>query len=105
MSYFRSLAKGSGCYEQLKVVDDMNDSGSLELKPLDGMNNLGVWMIWTILGHETMNIKCYEQHRVIVDMNDSRSWGQGSRCYEQLKVVDDMNDFRSWAKGSRCYSS
>ena len=68
-----------------------------ELKPLDGMNKLGVWMIWTILGRETMALKCYEQHKPIVDMNEFGSWAQGSRCYEQLRVVDDMNDFRSWA--------
>ena len=45
MSYFGSLAQGFGCYEQLKVVDDMNGLGSREPRPLDGMNNLGVWMI------------------------------------------------------------
>ena len=45
MSYFGSLAQGFGCYEQLKVVDDMNDLGSHELKPLDGMNSSGMWMI------------------------------------------------------------
>ena len=47
-------------YEQLKVVDDMNDSGFLELRPLEGMNNSRVWMIWTILGYETVALKCYE---------------------------------------------
>ena len=45
ISYSGSLAQGSECYEQLKVVDDMNDSGSRALKPLDGMINSGVWMI------------------------------------------------------------
>ena len=45
MSYSGSLAQSFGCHEQLKVEDDMNDLGSLELGPLDGMNNLGVWMI------------------------------------------------------------
>ena len=39
MRYFRSLAQGSRCYEQLKVVDDLNDLGSCELRPLDGMYN------------------------------------------------------------------
>ena len=52
MSYYRSWAQGSGWYEQLKVVNDMNDLGSRELKPLDVMNNSGLWMIWKILGHE-----------------------------------------------------
>ena len=45
-------AQGSRCYDQLKVVDDMNDSGSHEVRPLDAMNNLGLQVIWTILGHE-----------------------------------------------------
>ena len=49
-------AQGSRFYEQLKVVDDMNNSWSYELKPLDAMNNLGLR----------------------VEMNDSRSWAKGS---------------------------
>ena len=38
-------ALGSRCYDKLKVVDDMNDSRSRELKPLDDMNNLGLQVI------------------------------------------------------------
>ena len=45
MSYFGSLAQGFGCYEQLKVVDDMNDSRFRELSPLVAMNSLGLRMI------------------------------------------------------------
>ena len=97
MSYCGLLAQGFQCDDQLKVVDHMNYLGSHELKPLDGMNKSGVWMIWTILGRETMALKCYEQHRLIVDMNDSGSWAQGSRCYEQLRAMDDMNGFKLWA--------
>ena len=97
MSYYGLLAKGFECDDQLKVVDDMNDSGSHELKPLDGMNKSRVWMIWTILSRETMALKCYEQHKPIIDMNEFGSWAQGSRCYEQLKAMDDMNGFRLWA--------
>ena len=52
MSYYGLLAKGFECDDQLKVVDDMNDSGSHELKPLDTMNCLGMWIIWMILRHE-----------------------------------------------------
>ena len=33
-------------------MDDVNDSGSHELKPLDTMNYSGLWMIWIILRHE-----------------------------------------------------
>ena len=66
--------QGSRCYEQFRVVDDMNDLGSHEVRYLDAMSNLGLRVIWTILGR-----------------------GEGSKCYEQLRVVDDMNDLRSWA--------
>ena len=38
MSYYGLLAQGSRCYELLKFIDDVNDSGSHELKPLDAMN-------------------------------------------------------------------
>ena len=78
-------------------MDDTNDSGSHELRPLDGMNNSGVRMIWMILGHETKALKCYEQHRLIVDINDSKSWAQDFRCYEQLRVVDDKKYLKLWA--------
>ena len=78
-------------------MDDMGNSGSYELRPLDDINNIALWMIWMILGHETMALKFYEQHKIIVNMNHFELWAQGSRCYEQLRVVDDFNDFRSWA--------
>ena len=30
----------------------MNDSGSHEIKPLDSMDNSGLWMTWMTLGHK-----------------------------------------------------
>ena len=33
------------CYEQIIIVDDMNDSGSRDLRPLDAMNNSRLSMI------------------------------------------------------------
>ena len=45
-------AQGSRCYEKLKVVDDMNNLDSHKLRPLDAMNNLGLRVIWTVIGHE-----------------------------------------------------
>ena len=42
----------------------MNDLGSRELRLLDTMNNLVLWMICTILCHKLM---------VVDDMNDSGS--------------------------------
>ena len=47
-----SWAQGSRSSEQLRVVDDMNDLGSYELKPLVAMNRWGLWMLWAILHHE-----------------------------------------------------
>ena len=54
-------------YEQLKVVDDKNDSK-----------------------------KWAEHLKVVVDMKDSGLWAQGSRSYEQLRVVHDINDLGSY---------
>ena len=45
MSYSKSGAQGSKCYEQLNVVYDMNDPISPELKALDAMKSLVLWMI------------------------------------------------------------
>ena len=68
-----SQAQGSRSYEQLKVLDYMNDLGSHELSPLDFMN-------WSELGKY---------------MNDFVSWAKSFRCYELLNVVDDMKDSQS----------
>ena len=101
MSYFESWAQGFGCYEQLRVMNDMNNSGSLELRPLDALNNSGLWMTWATQGHELRILWAkssiiYELLKPLVHMNDSRSWAQGSRwCYEQLKVMDEMNELWS----------
>ena len=98
-SYSRSWAKGYGCYEQLSIMDDMNDSRSCEVKPIDAKYNSKLWMIWICVLREL---------KVMDDMNDSRLWvqscewyerlrilwAQASRCYEQLRVEDNMND--SW---------
>ena len=47
MSYSESWTQGSAYYEQLTIVDDMNDSGSHELRTLNSMNNSGYgWYEW-----------------------------------------------------------
>ena len=66
-------AQGSRYYEQLRFVDDMNNLGSCELRPLDSMNSLGLWMTWTTLGHEHKALDAFnnlgygwrEWHRVV----------------------------------------
>ena len=44
-------------------MDDMNELGSHELKPLDAMSRSRLWLIRMILHHEL---------KVMDDMNDSR---------------------------------
>ena len=46
-------------------MDDMKDSGSFELRPLDAMNSLLVWMIQMTL--------CYEL-KSLDAMNKSKLW-------------------------------
>ena len=40
MKYSKSCVEGFRNYEEHRIVDDMNDSGSCKLKPLDAMNEL-----------------------------------------------------------------
>ena len=54
MDDFVSWAQDPRCYEHLIIVDDINDAGSRDLRPLDSMNNLGLRIIWMILGCEPM---------------------------------------------------
>ena len=56
MKDFKSCALGSRCYEQLRVVNDMNYSGSRDLRPLDAMNNSRLRMISMILIREPMDL-------------------------------------------------
>ena len=42
MSYSRSCDYDSRCFKQLKVMDDMDDSRSRELKRLNAMKNLAL---------------------------------------------------------------
>ena len=108
MCHFGSWAQDYGCFEQLSIMNDMNDFISRDLRPLDAMRSLRLWMTWMIMYHElrvvdNMNdselwahdLRYYEQLKAMVDMNDFGSWAHASGCYEQLKVVDDMNNSRS----------
>ena len=85
-------------YDHLRFVDNMNDSGSLELKPLNAMNNFWMWMIWMILRHELWS-------RVMDDMNNSSSWAHASRYYEQLKVVIYLKEYGLWAQALNALNS
>ena len=67
--YMLWIAQDYRCYEQLKVVDEMNKSRS-----------------WAQAS------KWYDHFKVVVDLNDSRWWAERSRCYEWLKVLVGIND-------------
>ena len=56
--------EGYECYEQLCIMNDMNNSRSHEVKPLDAKYNSKLWMILIYLLHEL---------RVVDDMNISGS--------------------------------
>ena len=83
MNDSKSWAQGFKYYEQLKVMDDMNNSGSCELRPLDAMNNLR--MIWTILGHEHMSLNV---------MNNSRLSMIWTTLGGEVRALDAMNNSR-----------
>ena len=94
LNNFESWAQGSRCYEQLIVVDDMNDSVSYDFRPSEAVNHLGLWMLITILHHA---------RKPLYAMNNPRLWAQGFRFYELLMVMVDKKKFRSWAQGFKFY--
>ena len=81
---FGSWAQRSRCYEQRKVMDDMNDMNDFghELRALDVMKNSGLWMTWMTLGW-AQRLRCFEQHKVVDDKNNYRS--------RELRPLDSMN--------------
>ena len=56
MKDFESCAKGSRCYEQLRVLDDMNESRSSYLMALNAINNSRSRITRMILGYEPMTL-------------------------------------------------
>ena len=98
MCHSRSRAQGYGCFEQLSIVNDMNDLISSKLRPLDALSSLGLWMIWMILRHEL---------RVLDVMNDwvMSSWlkilwtAQGCGWHEWLRVMS-LRLWMLWAAQS-----
>ena len=109
MSYSLLQAQRFGCYDQLKVVDDKNDSGSRELRPLDSMTSSGLWMTWMILGHETMALKAMNclglwmtsmtlghELKALDAMNKSGLWLTWTTLGRELKVLDVLNNLGLW---------
>ena len=64
-------------------MDDMNDSRSLELRPLDAMNRSWLWMIRTILLHELKPLDA---------MNSSGLWMTRITLGRELRALDAMNN-------------
>ena len=64
-------------------MDDMNDSGSPDLKPLDAMNNLCMLTTLTTLGHELRSLE---------SMNSSMLWMIHMIMGHELKNLDAMNN-------------
>ena len=87
MNDSKSWAEGSRCYEQLKVMDDMNILGSYEMRPLDAMNNLGIRMIWMILGHKPMSLNV---------MNNLGLWMIRTTLGRELWALDAMKNLVLW---------
>ena len=56
MNDFGSCVQGYKSNEQLRAMDDMNNSGCCELKPQDAINNSWLRMILLILGCEPMTL-------------------------------------------------
>ena len=71
-----SWTQGPICYEQLNIVDDMNESGC-ELRALDFMKSSGPQKILMTEGHELWALD---------DMNGSESWAQGYEWHEWIWV-------------------
>ena len=77
-------------------MDDMNNSGCCEIRPLDAMNHSRFRILWKKSASWTQASKCYEKVRAMDDIKDFGLWTRGSRRNEQLRVMDDMNDSRSY---------
>ena len=66
-------------------MDDKNNSGSHELKPLNVINSLGLLMTWATLGREL---------RALDSMNNLGLWMKWITSAHELKALNTMNN--SW---------
>ena len=74
------LSQVSRCYKQVKIVDDMNDSGSHEIKPLNAMNRSRLWK--------------HERLQVVSSMNSLRLWMTWTPQDLELWDLDVKNNSR-----------
>ena len=103
------ITHGSRFYEQIRVMDHMNDLGSREFKPLDAMNSSGLWKTWTTPGREIMALDAMNHYRLwmtwtnqarkikALDVrNSSRLWMTWTTLDRELKALDAMNSSKLW---------
>ena len=83
MKDFGLWSLGSKSNEQLKVIDDLNDSGSHQFKPLDVVNHLGLWMTLTTLGREFSTLDT---------MNTLGLWLTWTTLGHKLRALDAMKN-------------
>ena len=119
---FRNLGSSTEGFrwcDDVRVMDDMNNLRSYELRPLDTMNNSRLWMIWTILHHtlkqlDAMNnlglwmtwMTLGHKLRALNAMNNSRVWMRWATPSHELITLDAMKSLGlliTWAQDSRCY--
>ena len=76
-------AQGPRCYKYIKVIDDLNNSGSHELRPINAMNKLGIQVIWVILSHEEKALNVMNNLGLLMIVNT---------LGHELKALDVMNN-------------
>ena len=102
-------AQGSRCYEELRVVDDMNDSGYHELKALDALNSVRLWLTWTTPGCKPRALKAINNSglwmawttlgcglNALDTTNNSRLWLTWTTLGCELRALDAMNNLGLW---------
>ena len=75
--------------EELRIMNDMNDLGSYQFKPLDVVNHLGLWMTLMTLGCEVS---------VLDTMNTLGLWLTSMTLGCKLRALDIMKDLGVWMR-------
>ena len=87
MNNFGSWTQGSKCYEQLIIMDDMNNSISQYLRPPDAMNSSGLRIISMILGREPMSLNA---------MNNPGLWMKLKTLSHEVRALDAIKSSNLW---------
>ena len=86
---FGLWAQGSRTNEQLRVMDDLNDSVSYQFRHLDDVNHLRFWMTLTSPGCELSAIDT---------MNTLGLWLTWITLGRKLKALDTMTESGVWMR-------